>query len=260
MLAMKQSTDWAAYHWREYGLEQLLPNPADGRRVLLVGAGDAGERVFLHALGFQCLAFDIRASDGIDFRADAHRLPIADNSFDVVISMQVLEHLRSPWLAVQEMNRVLLPGGWCLGSVAFLKPFHASYYHMTHEGVCELMSQAGLQVDTLYGAQSVSYSVLGSILPFGRRSWRRVLLGSLDRILFGLRSFAWSQTRRMNANTSLDRFGSTIPMSFKQIDRLRFAPAVVFRAGKPRRGLAHPLDGAALTKGHSKRGDSAPSS
>jgi SAM-dependent methyltransferase len=42
---------------------------------------------------------------------DAGRLPFADGSFDVVISDNVLEHLREPIHAFQEVHRVLRPGG-----------------------------------------------------------------------------------------------------------------------------------------------------
>lgn len=229
---MKRATCGGAYHWREYDLDRLLPDPKDGRDVLLVGCGDAGERSYLHSRGFQTIAFDIRSTGAVDFRADAHSVPIPDESCHMVISMQVLEHLHSPWQAVREMHRVLRPGGWCLGSVAFLKPFHASYFHMSHRGVTELLRQAGLQVDTLFGAQSVTYSLHGSMIPIAGRRLRRTVLGFVDRLILGGRAIAWSSTRRLDPNEPVDRFGSAIPMSFRQFDTLRFAPAVVFRAQK----------------------------
>lgn len=43
-------------------------------------------------------------------RADAHRLPQADASFDAVVSAHMLEHLARPAQAIAEMARVLRPG------------------------------------------------------------------------------------------------------------------------------------------------------
>lgn len=43
--------------------------------------------------------------------ADAHRLPFADNSFDIVHAHQVLQHLSAPVMALREMRRVAKPGG-----------------------------------------------------------------------------------------------------------------------------------------------------
>jgi ubiquinone/menaquinone biosynthesis C-methylase UbiE len=43
--------------------------------------------------------------------ADAYRLPFPDESFDAVFAHAVLWHLREPVKALQEMRRVLRPGG-----------------------------------------------------------------------------------------------------------------------------------------------------
>ncbi|MEM9880906.1 MAG: class I SAM-dependent methyltransferase [Pseudomonadota bacterium] len=43
--------------------------------------------------------------------ADSRRLPFENNSFDMVVSAHMLEHLPAPELAIAQMCRVLRPGG-----------------------------------------------------------------------------------------------------------------------------------------------------
>ncbi|MBM3845646.1 MAG: class I SAM-dependent methyltransferase [Verrucomicrobia bacterium] len=48
---------------------------------------------------------------------DAEPLPFSDASFDVVVMTEVMEHLRFPKQVLQEIRRVLRPGGRFVGSV-----------------------------------------------------------------------------------------------------------------------------------------------
>ena len=66
-------------------------------RATLGGMVDAGE-------------IDIDRFKGV-LRGDATRLPFADDSFDVVITSEVLEHIQNDVDAIAEMVRVLKPGG-----------------------------------------------------------------------------------------------------------------------------------------------------
>jgi SAM-dependent methyltransferase len=68
----------------------------------------------------------------------ADRLPFKSGSFDGVISIAVLEHVKDPFLCAREIARVLKPGGWLKCCVPFLQPLHGyphHYFNMTHEGL-----------------------------------------------------------------------------------------------------------------------------
>ncbi|MDP7069639.1 MAG: class I SAM-dependent methyltransferase, partial [Candidatus Peribacteraceae bacterium] len=61
----------------------------------------------------------------VDIVGDVHNLHmITDNSYDIVLCAEVLEHLHTPEKAIAEMKRVLKPGGLLLMSTRFIFPLH----------------------------------------------------------------------------------------------------------------------------------------
>lgn len=65
----------------------------------------------------------------LDYVADAHCLPFEENTFDYVYSLAVFEHLHSPWVAADEIHRVLKPGGKVYTLVAFQQHLHGYPHH-----------------------------------------------------------------------------------------------------------------------------------
>jgi SAM-dependent methyltransferase len=63
-----------------------------------------------------------------DLFADVSTLPISNQSADVVICTEVLEHLANPVTCSTEIVRILKPGGIAFVSVPFMYPIHADPY------------------------------------------------------------------------------------------------------------------------------------
>lgn len=63
-----------------------------------------------------------------DIFGNASLLPFSNNSIDTVILFEVLEHLEQPKAALEEIYRVLKPGGNLLLSLPFLYPLHDEPY------------------------------------------------------------------------------------------------------------------------------------
>ena len=61
-------------------------------------------------------------------KMDIHDIPFEDNSFDVIFCNHVLEHVDDDILAMQEMRRVLRPGGWAILQVPFFFPIKETTY------------------------------------------------------------------------------------------------------------------------------------
>ncbi|MFF0709707.1 class I SAM-dependent methyltransferase [Gordonia sputi] len=102
-------------------------------KVIDIGAGQGRHSFEMFRRGADVIAFDQSESDMADVAemfdammaegqvpadakaraevGDALRLPYADNSFDVVLMSEILEHIPSDEAAIAEMARILKPGG-----------------------------------------------------------------------------------------------------------------------------------------------------
>jgi SAM-dependent methyltransferase len=80
------------------------------RAVLEVGSYDVNGSVRPFFTG-SYVGVDMRAGPQVDMVAYADALPFDDESFDVVVSTEMLEHDPRPWRSLDEMARVLRHGG-----------------------------------------------------------------------------------------------------------------------------------------------------
>ena len=98
-----------------------------------------------------------------DLTYDGDRLPFADQTFDTVLSVQVLEHTPRPRALVAEMARVLKSGGLLILLAPFQFRLHEEphdYYRYSSHGLRHLCEEAGLQVVEIRPQGSL-WSVIG---------------------------------------------------------------------------------------------------
>jgi SAM-dependent methyltransferase len=67
---------------------------------------------------------DIQRGRGVDRIEDVHHLTFADESVGTVVALETLEHVADPIRAVEEMHRVLRPGGVLAISSLMFFPIH----------------------------------------------------------------------------------------------------------------------------------------
>jgi SAM-dependent methyltransferase len=116
--------------------------PADAR-VCDVGAG--GRRITPNVV-----AVDAFPGPGVDIVGDIHELPIPDDSMDCVVCTGTFEHIRAPWVAVQELRRILKPGGIVYIDVPFIQGYHrdpVDYWRFTLDGL-RLLCQDFEEIDS----------------------------------------------------------------------------------------------------------------
>jgi ubiquinone/menaquinone biosynthesis C-methylase UbiE len=129
----------------QQALLEVLPKPPG--QLLEVGAGTGWWSRILARRGFSVTALEpsaamrhvgaARESEPIEWVVGtAERLPVADEAFDVVLLMTVLEFLSSPERAIAEAWRVVRPGGTLVvGHLDPLSPWVALYRHLADRGV-----------------------------------------------------------------------------------------------------------------------------
>jgi SAM-dependent methyltransferase len=58
---------------------------------------------------------------------DIEKIPFPDASYDIILLDQVLEHVKHPWRAAQEIHRVLGDGGLCISTSVLVYPVHKGF-------------------------------------------------------------------------------------------------------------------------------------
>lgn len=131
---MKESRTSVQYAVRKPLRDWLQGQDVHEARVLDVGAGDRPYRDLFPA----AVSFDVPGSPHADLHGSLEAIPVEDASFDVVLCLQVLEHVPDPGAAVRELHRVVRPGGRVLLSTHGVYPFHPNpddLWRWTHQGL-----------------------------------------------------------------------------------------------------------------------------
>lgn len=125
----------------EYGLwiptlvMQSLPASAV---ILNLGAGN-------QALDLaNVIRMDVTLTPYVDVVGDAHALPFKPGTFDFIFSLAVIEHLRQPFLAAQEMFDALKNGGYVYGDCNFVFAYHGyphHYFNASEQGLEEAFAR-----------------------------------------------------------------------------------------------------------------------
>lgn len=87
---------------------------------------------------------DVDASKNTDIVGDAHNLPFPDESFEVIVCSEMLEHADDPRRVISEIHRVLKPKGLAVLTTRFAFPVHDApndYWRFTPYGLRKLFSE-----------------------------------------------------------------------------------------------------------------------
>lgn len=131
-------------------VEAFARSLPDGARILDAGAGE-GQYADRFARQ-RYVGVDLGVGDdqwnyaGLDAVADLAALPFHDGVFDAAINIVTLEHVREPARVIEELHRVLRPGGRVLIVVPHEWEQHQTphdYFRYTRYGMEYLLQRAG---------------------------------------------------------------------------------------------------------------------
>jgi SAM-dependent methyltransferase len=164
--------------WTATGSRQLVTAIArssvarmEGTIVDIGGGRDAAHHD-AWADGAVRVRLDISMQHHPDVQADAAALPFSNGTLDGAVMIETLEHIASPWLAVDEIQRVLKPGGIFFGTVAFIFPVHGDphdFYRYGADGLRHLLRRFAEVSIEPYGN---TYGAAWNLLALHSRSWR----------------------------------------------------------------------------------------
>jgi SAM-dependent methyltransferase len=107
---------------------------------------------------------DIQPGPGVDQIEDIHALTFADNSVGTVLCFETLEHVADPIRAVQEMHRILKPGGLLAISSVMFFPIHEhpwDFWRFTPEGFDRLLEPFDAKLVLAHGYEYLPEGVYG---------------------------------------------------------------------------------------------------
>ena len=123
-------------------VKRIHPDHFKKKRVLEVGSQDLNGSAREYFKKCEYTGVDWQPGKGVDVVALAHELTYPDNTFDVVVSTECMEHDVHAKLTVSNIIRMLKPGGLCIITAA-------SDNREPHELYCG--------VDSYYGNIPISF-------------------------------------------------------------------------------------------------------
>ncbi|MCE5207213.1 MAG: methyltransferase domain-containing protein [Chloroflexi bacterium] len=145
----EQGTLWRQYNWKFIErISNTLPGQVD---VLDVGAGRGDFKTLFTRHAY--LGLDIYPYPELDLSVDLIEMcPFNDNSFDLVVLANVIEHVYEYRKLVSRCARLLKPGGRVLITVPFLLKLHqepVDFHRYTRYTLATLAEENQLEVETL---------------------------------------------------------------------------------------------------------------
>lgn len=123
-----------------------------GMRVLEVGPGHPSEyKLIVGDDSVKWEGVDLFASEHLTYLAESEYVfPIESDTFDIVFSAQVIEHVRKIWVWMKELSRVCKRGGRVITINPVSWPYHEApidCWRMFPEGMKALYEDAGLTME-----------------------------------------------------------------------------------------------------------------
>lgn len=133
-----------------------------GKKIIDIGAGEIPFLDYYKDLDVTTCDIQNNSTNTIDHIIFPDTiLPFDDNSFNVILLMDVLEHIKNDVFFLSECNRILKNDGLLIASVPFMYRYHEIPYDFrryTPSGLKNVLEESKFQLDTLKNMGSVIFS------------------------------------------------------------------------------------------------------
>ena len=180
----------------DFVMRQAVRLPS-GSRVADVGGKEAPYRELFDHCDYVTVDWELSLHEEpkkADAATSAYAIARADRSFDAIVLTEVLEHVREPADLLEELHRLLRPGGRLLVTVPFAFQLHEmpfDFFRYTRFGLEHLLGNAGFEQIEIT-ANSDSFTALAQLMrnagrimgraPDGLDELRDAAAAELDRL------------------------------------------------------------------------------
>ncbi len=188
-LLLRQHLELEERHWWFVGRRRILMgllernlSPTGGLAILDAGCGGGATMERLRRYG-RVQGMEI-SEEAVEYNRERgrevvpgsiERIPLPDESFDLALALDVIEHVSDDLRALQELSRVLRPGGSLLVTVPALRTLWGAhdvaaghYRRYTLSGLRERVEGAGFEISTATYFNALLFPAIFAIRMFGR--------------------------------------------------------------------------------------------
>lgn len=113
---------------------------------------------------YSYIGSDMRSGPGVDVLLNLHELGLPDNSIGSALLLDTLEHVEYPHRALEEVHRVLKPGGLVIMSSVMKFPIHGfpdDYWRFTPSAFQSLLKPFAWSLVETAGEEDFPHTVVG---------------------------------------------------------------------------------------------------
>jgi len=192
-----------------------LINEVIKKDALILDCG-SGKRNFIHK---NLIQSEVVPYDNVDVLATNQKLPFKNNSFDLIISLDVLEHVTDPIKSSSELSRCLKNGGLLLVDIPFLQAEHGypdHYFNASRSGMKILFKELK-SIIHLVPPSGHPFHVIWSILRAYKNSLPPDLRQSFEKLSIGeILGKPWEYFRDHSLGQNISQEGKWILASTTQ--------------------------------------------
>ena len=176
--------------FRQISRYSELARKAQGRRILIIGAGDKipfYKDIFRSS---QVITSDVHLQFEPDIVIDAHQIPFGQNTFELILLAQVLEHTLQPWIVAKELERTVAAGGYIHVEVPANFPFHGApydFFRYTFTGLRSLFAQCKVDAFEVTEGNAATVAVMSGqfLVELCSNRYARMVALLAGRFMFG---------------------------------------------------------------------------